>query len=385
MKQSTKYLKILCNFAVAALVLFGLFWALPRLAAYFAPFVFGFLFSLIANPLVRFLEKRIRIKRKYGSALMIILVIGLLVLLCYGILSLLVIGLEGFAAYLPTMYENAGRELTEAASHLQELLNRLPFVENVRLDELGEMLGDYVTELMSGVGQPTVLAIGDIAMRIPDIIVGIVVGLLATYFFIADRDRLVGFLELHTSERTQRYAGHIWRQLLSVVGGYFQAQFKIMGVIYVVVFIGLLVLGVNYAWLIAFGIAFLDMLPVFGTGTVLCPWAVIKLFSGNVAQALGMFALYGVTLIVHQLVQPKLVGESVGMDPFAALFFMYIGYRISSVVGMILAIPIGMILINLYDAGAYDTFLWCVREVVRDFNRFRQIPESRREKEEREP
>ena len=381
MKQSTKYLKILCNFAVAALVLVFLLCVLPWILAYFAPFVFGFIFSLIANPLVRFLEKKIKIKRKYGSALMIVLVIGVLVLICYGILTVLAIGLRDFVEYLPTMYVNAGDELNQAAEHIQTLLNRLPFVQNVHLDKVGEQLGEYVTEMMSDAGDTTVLVIGDIAMRIPDILVGVIVGLLATYFFIADRDRLVDFMELHTSQRMQEHAGRIYRQLLYVVGGYFKAQFKIMGVIYVVVLIGLVILQVNYAWLIAFGIAFLDMLPVFGTGTVLCPWAVIKLFSGNYAQALGMLALYGVTLIVHQLVQPKLVGESVGMEPFAALFFMYVGYQISSVVGMVLAIPIGMILINLYEAGAFNTFLWCVREVVGDFNRFRRIPEAKKEGE----
>ena len=129
--------------------------------------------------------------------------------------------------------------------------------------------------------------------------------------------------------------------------------------------------------IIAFGIAFLDMLPVFGTGTVLCPWAVIKLFSGNYYIAAGMIILYIVTLVVHQLVQPKLIGDSVGLDPFAALFFMFIGYKVSSVVGMILAIPIGMIFINLYKAGAFDTVVWCLKEAISDFNSFRRVDEKK--------
>ena len=86
-----------------------------------------------------------------------------------------------------------------------------------------------------------------------------------------------------------------------------------------------------------------------------------------------------VSLVVHQVVQPKLIGDSVGLDPFAALFFMFIGYRVSSVVGMILAIPIGMILINLYEAGAFDTLVWCVREVVNDFNNFRRVDTGKKE------
>ena len=90
-------------------------------------------------------------------------------------------------------------------------------------------------------------------------------------------------------------------------------------------------------------------------------------------MAVGMIVLYVVSLVVHQIVQPKLIGDSVGLDPFASLLFMFIGYRVGSVVGMILAIPIGMILINLYEAGAFDTLVWCVREVVNDFNNFRKV------------
>ena len=77
--------------------------------------------------------------------------------------------------------------------------------------------------------------------------------------------------------------------------------------------LGLVILDVRYAWLIGFGIAFLDMLPVFGAGAVLWPWAAVKLFSGNYVVALGMMILYAVALTVHQLVQPKLVGDSVGI------------------------------------------------------------------------
>jgi len=87
--------------------------------------------------------------------------------------------------------------------------------------------------------------------------------------------------------------------------------------------------------------------------------------------------LYAVALTVHQLVQPKLVGDSVGMDPFAALFFMYIGYKISGVFGMIVAIPVGMILINLYEVGAFDTLIWCGKEIVTDFNEFRKIQKDK--------
>lgn len=377
MKKSTKYLKILCNLLLAVILLFFIVYVIPNVLGYFMPFVCGFILSLIANPVVRFLERKIKIKRKYGSVIMIVVVIAAVVLVCYGVLYALISGISSFMEYMPTMYEAAGEELKQAAAQLQSILDRVPFIQNVDLNKLGESLGEYVTGLMSGTGEPTVSAIGDFAKRIPDMLVGVIIGLLATYFFIADRDRLTAMIEQHVPQSLRERFKRIGDQLAFAVGGYFKAQFKIMGVIYVVITIGLIILDVEYAWLIGFGIAFLDMLPVFGTGTVLCPWAIIKLFSGNYMTALGMLILYAVALIVHQLVQPKLVGESVGMDPFAALFFMYVGYKISSVIGMIIAIPVGMILINLYEVGTFDTLIWCVKEVVKDFNNFRKLPKEK--------
>ncbi len=108
MKQSTKYLKILCNLLAAVAVIWFLIFVLPRILGYFLPFVCGFILSLIANPVVRFLEKKIKIKRKYGSVIMIVAVIGAVILVCYGAISVLAAGLESFMAYLPTMYEDAG-------------------------------------------------------------------------------------------------------------------------------------------------------------------------------------------------------------------------------------------------------------------------------------
>lgn len=379
MSMRTKYLKIVCNLLWAAALLVFIMVFLPKILVYFMPFVVGLIFAMIANPVVKFLEKRIKIKRKYGSVIMIILVIGLVVFVCYGVGSVLAKGIGGFLAYLPTMSANAGNEFSEAIHQLQLMLDRLPFTQDIDLSSIGTAIQDFLKNIVSGTDSSTLTTIGSFAKSLPDVLVSVIVGLMAAYFFIADKDKMIHGVESHLSAGFLEKAGRIYRQLTVVVGGYFKAQFKIMGVIYVILLIGLVILRVDFAWLIAFGIAFLDMLPVFGTGTILCPWAVIKLFSGNYTTAVGMIILYIVSLVVHQLVQPKLIGDSVGLDPFAALFFMFLGYRISSVAGMILAIPIGMILINLYEAGAFDTFVWCIKEIVSDFNRFRQVPAEKKE------
>lgn len=384
MKGSVKYLKILCNLMLTVAVILVIIFVVPRLIVYFMPFVVGFLFSLLVNPIVRFLDRRIKINRKFGSVLMIALAIGIAALIVYGLALALRTGLRDFMDYLPTMSGNAELEVKNAIVQLQNLINDLPFISGVDLGNLTndilEFMGGLLTRAESG---DTVSTIGDVAKSIPNMIISIIVGFLATYFFIADREKLAEKLDKIMPASFKEKTLRLYRQTLGAVGGYFKAQFKIMGVIYVVLVIGLIILQVKYAWLIGFGIALLDMLPVFGTGTVLLPWAVIKLFSGSYQIAVGMIALYALTFLIHQLLQPKMVGDSLGMDPFAALFFMYVGYKVSSVFGMIVAIPIGMLLINLTKAGVFDTQIWCIKELVKDFNRFRNIRDTDKNEKDR--
>ncbi len=158
-----------------------------------------------------------------------------------------------------------------------------------------------------------------------------------------------------------------------IMGGYFKAQMKIMIVVAAIIFIGLLILRVDYLLLLTLVIAVLDFLPVFGSGTILLPWALFEILTGDYHLAVGLLLLYGITQLVRQLIQPKLVGDSIGLNPFLTLFFLFVGFRIRGVLGMILGIPIGMIVIAMYEMGAFDNWIRYVKIIVRDINNFRRL------------
>ena len=148
------------------------------------------------------------------------------------------------------------------------------------------------------------------------------------------------------------------------VGGYFKAQFKIMVVVFGILLVGFFVLQVHFQFLLALLIALLDFLPFFGTGTALIPWMVYKILVGNYKMAIGLLVLYVVTQLIRQVIQPKLVGDSIGMKPLVTLVLLFVGYKIGGIIAMIFAVPIGMIIINLYKAGAFDYILDDVRILV---------------------
>ena len=140
-------------------------------------------------------------------------------------------------------------------------------------------------------------------------LVNSIVVILSSYFFIVEQDRIWAFVRKLVPKTVNPYMQLFKKDLRNLIGGYFLAQFRIMFVVAVVLAAGFLILGVRYGILLAILIAILDFLPLFGTGTALFPWAVVKLLSGETAFAAGLILLYVLTQVVRQIIQPKIVGE----------------------------------------------------------------------------
>ncbi len=310
------------------------------------PFVIGGVIALIANPLVKFFEKRLKIVRKHGTWLVIVGVLVLVIAICYLALSWLVREGVAFVAHLPEIYAAISEGLQE--------------------------IGVEASFLTENISFPTLSVATDAVSNLPNLLVQAIFMFLAAYFFIADKEKIsAGLNKIVPDSLVERWD---WTKKIfsKAVGGYFVAQFKIMGVIAVLLFVGFLILDVEYATLLALIIAFLDFIPFLGTGTAIWPWAAFQLATGDYYMAIGLMIIYLICLLVHQLLQPKFVGDTVGMDPLTTLIFMFIGYRISGVLGMIIAVPIGIILINLQKAGAFDKMIGDVKSLIADLNEYRK-------------
>lgn len=370
-KNERAYWKVVVSLIINVLVMVLTVWIGIKAMVYFMPFVIGWFISFIANPLVLWLEKRVKIVKKLGSAIIIILVLGLIVLVSYLAISKLVEEISLLIKNFPEIYQSLEDAMRQLGDRFTGVFSRLPQGIQNGLSTIAADLDAKAGELIAGISQPTVTAAGNIAKRIPSILVATIVMLVSSYFFIAQRDEVIVWAKSVSPQGLQRRMTMIIDNLKQAVGGYFKAQFKIMGVVGVLLFIGFLILRVNYSVLLAILIAFLDFLPFFGTGTALIPWAVYELFGGNYFTVVGLLIIYVVTQAVRHIIQPKLVGDSVGMNPLATLVFLYAGYKFGSLLGMILAVPIGMLAINLYKAGAFDFILNDVKILIDGIQRLR--------------
>ena len=328
-----------------------------KLIGYFMPFVIGWLISVIAHPLVCWLEKRLKIKKKFGSVLVIVLVLGMIVLLAYLGITKLAQEIGNFSDNFPQMYSDVEQGVRDIGDKLHGMIELLPDAirnaGNVVLSNIDEWVGGLIRKIST----PTVTAAGNMAMKIPSLLIGFIVAIMSAYFFIAQREEVIAWCNKVAPVSVKKRMKMVNQNLHTAVGGYFKAQFKIMFVIAIILLIGLSFLHVKYAILLAIVISFIDMLPVFGTGTIMIPWFVFELLIGEYKYAIGLIVLYVITQVVRQVIQPKLVGDSMGLNPIVTLIFLYIGYKVGSVFGLLIAVPIGMILLNMYQAGAFDYIL----------------------------
>ncbi len=373
MKSSRKYFKALVNLGVAVTILLLVVLLLPRLIIWFMPFVIAGIISMIASPLVRFFEEKIKLKRKWGSAFVIIVVIALVVLVLYLVGSKLIEEGMGLLGALPEMWDSMKADLSGVGESLEGIFEKLPRDTQQTISNLGNQVGEFMAGLFERIGTPTITAAGNFAKQLPSVLIAIIMCLLASYFFVADRYQIGSWIRKYTPDSVMSRYDMVRRSILKSVGGYFKAQLKIEIWMYLLLVVGLSVLRVDYVLLIALGIAFLDLLPFFGTGTVMVPWAIIKIFSRDYKMAIGLLIIWGGGQLARQIIQPKIVGDSIGVAPIPTLFLLFIGYKLGGVIGMIIAVPLGMLLSTMYQEGVFDTTKNSIAILISGLNHFRKF------------
>lgn len=176
------YIKAVLNLGIAVILLLLLIFLLPRVIVFFMPFVIGWIIALIANPLVHFFENKLKVRRKAGTAFVIIAVIALVVLAGYLIGARIVEETIGLVNELPEIWDALEEDFRAIGKNLDILYSRFP--ENVRstIAGIGEELEVFVGNMVGRVGTPTIEAVGNFAKNLPTILIGIIMCLLSAYF-----------------------------------------------------------------------------------------------------------------------------------------------------------------------------------------------------------
>ena len=375
-KQYQRNLKMIINILVSIIVLLLCIFLIPRILIFFMPFVVGWIISCIANPLVQFLEKKMKIRRRAGTVVVIVLVIGAISGTGYLVISLLAKQLQGFISSLPEMWESLENDISHFGNMINHAFVNLSPEWTQTLNTIGNMIGEFVKGIPSNMESFSFDGVGSMVGSIANVIIAVIMSMLSSYFFIAEREYVFQVARRIIPASVYKRYDVVYQSLKQAVGGYLKAQLKIEVWIYFLILTGLTILRVDYAFLIALAIAALDFLPIFGSGAVFWPWAVLKLLSGDYFLAVGFLIIWGVGQLARQVIQPKIVGDSVGLAPIPTLILLFVGYKAAGVIGMIIAVPIGIIILNMYEEGVFDTFLDSLKILYASLSNFRHLTQE---------
>ena len=368
--------RILVNLGVALAGVLLLIFVVPQLVRFLMPLIVAWIVAMIANPIIRFLEKRIKIMRKHGSALVIILVLAALIAAFYGLAVLVASQFSSWVTELPEVYDSVTQNLQHLFRSLHQKYNIIPADVKLAFDQRENMLDSYIQKAIDGllkiVKSGSLSKVSSLASSLMDFLVYAILTILASYFMTVEKDHFTKLLQEKTPAGVQRIWDKIKKIFIRAIGGYFKAHFQIMIVIFFITVIPFAFMGISYSGLLAVVIAIVDFLPFFGAGTVLVPWAFYRLVTGSYTYAAILFVIYVVVLIVRQALEPKLIGDNIGTSPFETLVFMLVGYRLAGMLGLIVGIPVGMILMECYREGMFDNYIRGIKILARDINEYRK-------------
>jgi sporulation integral membrane protein YtvI len=323
-------------------------YALPALF----PFVVAFIVTQLLRPIVRFCNVKLRINRRITSVL--------LVLLFYGTIGVFVIWI------LIEILQFAARKITNLPDFFQ---NQIRPMLNLVFDEIEKMLhtfdpdsaldfDDTVNSLLSTMSKMIldfsgniVSSLTNVAVSVPSFLLNLVIMVISTIFLLVDYEDIVFFIKKQLSKQTNDLLHNISTHLGRVIRKYLLSYSVIMLITFCEIWAGLAIIGVKHSALIAILIAALDILPVVGSGLIIVPWAIISFILGDIGTGIGLFILWAVLCVVRQIIEPKIIGESVGMHPFLTLFAMLAGNFVYGGIGILL-VPIALALCqSLNSAG----------------------------------
>ncbi len=328
-------------------VLLLIFWAGPALLSLFMPFVVALILAWLINPLVRWLQRKLKISRKILSLLFILLVFGVvggvLVAFVYAVGSEIYSLVENWS----TVEQEISSALLTAGEYTKKLFALLPremlsWLDNLYSGVIG-WLQTAVPELLASVGARA----GGVAMRLPSGVVAAVMFLMASYFITADYPAIMTGITRRLSPGTRNVLARVRKVAVGAFGGYVRAQLLLSLAVFFILLLGFAIIGQRYALLLALLLAVMDFIPIIGSGTVMVPWTVISLVTGDYRKALELIVIWGVICLFRRFAEPKVVGDQTGLSPILSLISIYVGMRLGGVLGMVLGPVLLLILMNL--------------------------------------
>lgn len=331
--NTRKHLRFLLGLLYTALALGAFLLLFPGLL----PFFLGWALTGLLEPAVRFLCEKLRLRRGVAAAVILLIFTALLATGSVFLLQRLWYELTALSTKLPVCMQF----LQNWSQQLDHLIYRWMVAVSPEfrsaLQTALSKTAEQLTSILSSLTASLLEMLANSILTLPRVALFLFTALLAGYFFLASKSEITTFFQNQIPDRWMPRLNKTIQQLKTALGGWLKAQGILIAVTFLLLTAGFLLMKVDAALLLAAGIALLDALPIFGTGTVLLPWALFCIPNGDLRRGISLAILYAVLWLVRSILEPKLIANRAGLHPLVALFAMYLGFSLFGVVGILLA------------------------------------------------
>ena len=335
-------------------------YALPLLL----PFVLAFLIAYVLRRPIRFLSRVLHAPKGLVAVLLVVLTYGTIGLLLALAGIRITATITSLVQQIPSLYSAyILPELTDFFAWLEELLAKLDPSLMSALQELQSQLLNMLWQLVSSL---SVVLVGGVsiatsfATSLPGFLIRLLLMVISTFFIAVDYQKIVRFCLGCLQGSTRNLVLQVKAYVVGTLFVCIRSYALIMSITFVELSVGLTLIGVNRAILVALLIAIFDILPVLGTGGIMIPWVILSALGGDLPHAFALLVLYVIITVIRNIIEPRIVGAQIGLHPVLTLMSMFVGNHLFGIVGLF-GLPILLSLLRyLNDNGTISLFPACL-------------------------
>ncbi len=332
------------------------FLAVKYLLKWFLPFILAFLIATFAYRVCEKLSRHGKINEKASATFLVIFIY--LILACFLIVltSSTILAANKFSDNISNLYNNTLVPIFNTLTQwIDSILTKIsPEISHISDMTLSEFFTNF-ENVISMVSERIIVFAGNIITNVPSIIAGFLITIISSIMLSLNYRTTMKFLRENLPKKVTDVVTRVKNFVTTSVFKMLKAYLIIMGITFLELFLGFVVLGVEKPLFLAFVVSLIDILPILGVGAVLIPWIVISLFQKNFFLGIGLGVLYLIITILRNVIEPKVVGKQIGLSPLVSLIAVYVGFKSLGILGMFI-VPVTLIVIrDLIRSGTLKT------------------------------
>ncbi|RYM06918.1 sporulation integral membrane protein YtvI [Sporolactobacillus sp. THM7-7] len=360
MRPYMRYVMVFLRVFLVLIAIGGILVSLYLIVRFALPFLIACALSLFLNPVVSFLEKKTGIPRGVAAFLVLFLLFSFVISLFLFTAALLIQGVTALTRNVPEQLDALIGDLQTffftnllpAWEKTIHLFSGLSDGQQKAIQLNIESMAQTLTELLSDIGSRLVASLTQFVTSLPDTLISSMFIFLAAFFLSKDSERMKTYLSaLSISPSIAVPVQRVWQEMKKTCIGFVRAQFILVVLTIILVYVGLAALNVDRSFTIAVISGLVDLVPYLGTGMIFIPWILYHFFSHHYFLTIGLTSLYAAVVIQRQLLEPKVLSSNIGLDPLASLIALYFGFKWLGFAGLVLG-PLSLVIMKaLYQAG----------------------------------